>query len=90
MRRAFTALLPACAGASMLGAQEGPDPWARWRALVRTDTWTERWPVAGGEIEERWVTDELWTRAMQAALEAQGSLHIPDRGRPYYPTARSS
>lgn len=84
MRRVFTPLLLACAAVPLLGAQEDPDPWARWRHLVRTDTWTERWPAADGEIKERRVTDELWTRAMQAVLEVAGSLHIPDRGRPYY------
>ena len=55
-----------------------------FRDLVRTETWTEKWPDASGKIESRSVTAEIWTRAMQASLDAQGLLHIPARKDPYY------
>ena len=52
--------------------------------LVRSETWTEKWPDAAGKMETRSVTAEIWTQAMQAALDAQNSLHIPAREKPYY------
>jgi hypothetical protein len=52
--------------------------------LVRTETWTEQWPDASGKAETRNVTAEVWTQAMQATLDAQGTLHIPARAQPYY------
>ena len=54
------------------------------RHLVRTETWTEHWPDAAGKAEAREVTADVWTAALQAALDARGSLHIPARGEPYY------
>lgn len=59
-------------------------PLSDWQHLVRTETWTEKWPDASGEMETRTVTAEVWTAAMQAALDAQGTLHIPARAQPYY------
>ena len=59
-------------------------PLSDWQHLVRTGTWTEKWPDASGEMETRTVTAEVWTTAMQAALDAQGTLHIPARAQPYY------
>ena len=55
-----------------------------FQQLVRTETWTEKWPDASGKAETRNVTAELWTQAMQATLDAQGTLHIPARAQPYY------
>jgi hypothetical protein len=55
-----------------------------WQHLVRTEAWTEQWPDASGKAEKRNVTAEVWTQAMQAALDAHGSLHIPARAQPYY------
>jgi hypothetical protein len=52
--------------------------------LVRTETWIEKWPDASGKAEAHNVTAEVWTEAMQATLDAQGKLHIPARGKPYY------
>lgn len=52
--------------------------------LVRTETWTEKWPDTDGKMETRTVTGEVWTAAMQAALDAQNVLHIPAREKPYY------
>ena len=55
-----------------------------FQPLVRTETWTEKWPDASGKAEARNVTAEVWTQAMQATLDAQGTLHIPARAKPYY------
>lgn len=55
-----------------------------WLHLVRTETWTEKWPDVSGKVEMRNVTAEVWTQAMQAALDAQGTLHIPAQAKPYY------
>jgi acetyl esterase/lipase len=55
-----------------------------FQSLVRIETWTEQWPDASGKAEARNVTAEVWTQAMQATLDAQGTLHIPARAQPYY------
>jgi acetyl esterase/lipase len=55
-----------------------------FQQLVRSETWTEKWPDASGNAETRDVTAEVWTQAMQATLDAQGSLHIPAQAKPYY------
>ncbi len=55
-----------------------------FQQLVRTATWAEKWPDASGKIESRNVTAEVWTAAMQATLDSQGTLHIPARPQPYY------
>ncbi len=57
---------------------------AEFRQLVYTESWTERWPTVSGAEEARNVTAEVWTKAMQASLDAQGTLHIPAREKPYY------
>ncbi|MFM9148005.1 MAG: alpha/beta hydrolase fold domain-containing protein, partial [Verrucomicrobiota bacterium] len=54
------------------------------QSLVRKETWNEQWPDASGKAEARKVTSEVWTQAMQASLDAQGTLHIPARPQPYY------
>jgi hypothetical protein len=59
-------------------------PAEAFRHLVREESWTEQWPDTTGKQQSRDVTAEVWTAAMQAALDAQGSLHIPARERPYY------
>jgi hypothetical protein len=59
-------------------------PLSKWQHLVRTETWTEKWPDASGNIDTRTITAEVWTQAMQAALDTQGALHIPAREKPYY------
>ena len=55
-----------------------------FQEVVRNETWTEKWPDASGKAEARDVTAEVWTQAMQATLDAQGTLHIPARDKPYY------
>jgi hypothetical protein len=52
--------------------------------LVHAESWTEQWPDTAGKPQSRAVNAEVWTAAMQAALDGQGSLHIPARDRPYY------
>lgn len=60
------------------------EPLAAFHQLVRTETWIEKWPGADGKTQTRSVTAKIWTQAMQAALDAQNSLHIPARETPYY------
>lgn len=67
-----------------LHAAEAGHPLTHFRNLVREGSWTERWPDASGQMESRAVTAEIWTQAMQAALDVQATLHIPARDRPYY------
>ena len=55
-----------------------------FQSLVRKESWNEQWPDASGMVETRKVTAEVWTQAMQASLDAQGTLHIPARAQPYY------
>lgn len=55
-----------------------------FRHLVTSGTWEEHWPDGDGGMKVRPVTAELWTAAMQAALDATGALHIPARELPYY------
>ena len=55
-----------------------------FQPLVRKESWNEQWPDASGKVETRKVTAEVWTQAMQASLDAQGTLHIPARAQPYY------
>jgi hypothetical protein len=55
-----------------------------FQSLVRMESWNEQWPDASGKVETRKVTAEVWTQAMQASLDALGTLHIPARAQPYY------
>ncbi len=57
---------------------------AEFKPLVYTESWTEKWPTVSGAEEARNVTAEVWTKAMQASLDAQGTLHIPASEKPYY------
>jgi hypothetical protein len=77
-------LLTAILLAPLASLHAAEKPLSDWQHLVRTGTWTEKWPDASGEMETRTVTAEVWTAAMQAALDAQGTLHIPAREQPYY------
>jgi polygalacturonase len=55
-----------------------------FQSLVRTEVMAEVAADVSGKVETRSVTAEVWTAAMQAALDAQESLHIPARASPYY------
>lgn len=77
----------ACLGlllAPLAALEAAPRPLSAWQPLVRTETWTEQWPDPAGKAETRNITAEVWTQAMQAALDAEGKLHIPARAQPYY------
>lgn len=76
----FLSLLHADAAFSSLAAGE-LEP---FRPLVRTETWVERWPGPDGKIQPRKVTAEIWTAAIQAALEKHHRVHLPARAEPYY------
>jgi hypothetical protein len=76
----FTALL----FVPLAALQAAEKPLRDWQHLVCTETWTEKWPDASGKAETRRVMAEVWTQAMQATLDAQGTLHIPARAQPYY------
>jgi hypothetical protein len=77
-------LITAVLLAPLAALQAAPKPLSAWQPLVRTEKWTEKWPDASGKAETRNVTAEVWTKAMQATLDAQGTLHIPARAQPYY------
>lgn len=70
----FLALLATCSSAAEHSLED-------FRQLVHSDTWVEHWPDDGGP---RTVTAETWTAAMQAVLDAQDTLRIPAREKPYY------
>jgi hypothetical protein len=76
----FTALL----FVPLAALQAAEKPLRDWQHLVCTETWTEKWPDASGKAETRHVMAEVWTQAMQATLDSQGTLHIPARAQPYY------
>ncbi len=76
--------LQAAAPAKPKPAASDPAVLDHYRGLVRTETWKETWPDASGKAEVHSVTAEVWTAAMQAALDEGKFLHIPARGYPYY------
>ncbi len=55
-----------------------------FRELVTSDAFEERWPGPDGEEQTVGVTAEIWTAAIQAALDANGCAFIPGREAPYY------
>ena len=82
--KAALSLLTALTLAPLSALYAAEKPLRAWQPLVRTETWIEKWPDASGKAETRNVTAEVWTQAMQATLDAQGTLHIPARALPYY------
>jgi len=82
--RAILPLLATLVLAPLAALLADTKPLSTWEPLVRKETWTEKWPDAVGKLETRQVTAEIWTQAMQASLDAQGTLHIPARAQPYY------
>jgi hypothetical protein len=67
-----------------LHAANSDETLLRFAHLVRTDSWTEKWPEISGEVEEREVTAGIWNDAIQAALDQANSVHLPKRDQPYY------
>ena len=65
-------------------AQAGAPKLDTFRHLVRTGSWTEVWPDAAGKPQPRAVTGEVWTAALQAALDQHNTATIPARPQPYY------
>lgn len=55
-----------------------------FRHLVRSGTWTEVWPDQQGKPQTRQVTGEVWTAAIQAAIDQHNTVTIPAREQPYY------
>jgi len=54
-------------------------------SLVRTGEWTEIWPSGMGRgTVTNVVRGEIWTDAIQATLDAKGSVWLPARTQPYY------
>ena len=56
----------------------------KFKSLVTTAQWTERWPDDKGAIKTVAVEAEIWTRAIQACLDKHETVHIPKRDKPYY------
>lgn len=55
-----------------------------FRHLVRTERWTEVWPDPQGKPQSRTVTGQLWTAAIQAAIDRHHTVTLPARPEPYY------
>jgi hypothetical protein len=51
---------------------------------VRTASWTEEWPGEGGSVKTVEVIGEIWTDAIQAALDQLKMVVIPACEKPYY------
>ena len=66
------------AGRCELAAASLPDA-----SRVRRGEWVEKWPRGNGMAAIR-VRGEVWTDAIQAALNARGCVHVPARKAPYY------
>ena len=56
----------------------------RYRDRVDERIWSEVWPDDAGQENPRTVRGEVWTAAIQAALDEQRSVSIPYRPDPYY------
>lgn len=65
-------------------AQAGAAKLDTFRRLVRTGAWTEAWPDPQGKPQTRQVTGEVWTAAIQAAIDQYNTVTIPAREQPYY------
>lgn len=55
-----------------------------FQSLTTTGSWTEIWPDGKGGEEPRTVTGRVWTAALQACLDAHGSVFLPASPEPYY------
>lgn len=65
-------------------AQAGAQKLDAFRPLVRIGNWTEVWPGKDGKQQPLAVTGEVWTAAIQAALDRHNTVTIPARAQPYY------
>ena len=57
---------------------------ADYRNLVTRGEWQERWPDGAGGMKLIAVRGELWSTALQAALDANAKVYVPGRQQPYY------
>jgi hypothetical protein len=55
-----------------------------YRHLVTQGEWGERWPDGAGGLKTVAVRGELWSAALQAALDAHPKVLVPARQDPYY------
>ena len=78
LRKIDTVLAPVRERAS------GLRPAAPDKALVRTEVWREWRMDESGALCQVCVTGEIWTAAIQQALETRGCVRLPERGMPYY------
>ncbi|MBI5820801.1 MAG: hypothetical protein HZA88_17675 [Verrucomicrobia bacterium] len=53
-------------------------------SLVTVGTWSEIQPGAHGGEQTNTVTGEIWTAAIQAALDKHRGVFLPARDKPYY------
>jgi len=75
------------AGGIRMGAPvsaEGAASADNYRHLVTQGEWEERRPDEAGEMKTLAVRGELWSAALQAALDAHRKVFIPARPEPYY------
>jgi len=72
--------MPVDASATPRGAVSGED----YRHLVTQGEWQERWPDGAGGMKTVTVRAELWSAALQAALDAHSKVVVPARQQPYY------
>ncbi len=56
----------------------------KYQNLVTSGTWQEFWPGISGLDEAVRVTAEIWTPAIQKALDENKAVFIPYRQKPYY------
>ena len=63
---------------------EGAVSAADYRHLVTQGEWGERWPDGAGGMKTVAVQAELWSAALQAALDAHPQVFVPARPEPYY------
>jgi hypothetical protein len=72
------------ARAAQAKAQAGAPALDAFRHLVRHGNWTEVWSDQDGKPQTRQVSGEVWTAAIQAALDQHDTVAIPARPQPYY------
>ena len=65
-------------------SNDKPESVTRYRSLVTTGEWTERWPGENNAMKTIGVKAEIWTRAIQACLDKHTTARIPRRDKPYY------
>jgi len=75
-------IMRACAFVAAMSA-EGPDV-SGFASRVRSGSWVEKWPDEKGELVASTVQGEIWTEAIQAAIDQHRAVYLPKRDKPYY------